>query len=121
MHPEPGKIKRGEVYFADPGPVVGHEQGGRRPFLVVSIDAINQSPAELAIVVPLTTTDRSSKLHVRLVPPEAGLDRVSFAMPEMVRLASVSRLQRRLGRASPDTVEAVANRIGLLVGLGRAR
>jgi mRNA interferase MazF len=121
MQPDLTEVKRGEVYFADPGPVVGHEQGGRRPFLVVSVDAMNQSPAELALVVPLTTSDRRSKLHVRLEPPEAGLDRVSFAMPEMVRLASVSRLQRRLGRASSETVEAVANRIGLLVGLGRVR
>ena len=119
MPADPPEIMRGEVYFADPGQVVGHEQGGRRPFLVVSIEAMNQSPSELAIVVPLTTTDRRNKLHVRMEPPEAGLDRVSFAMPEMVRLASTARLQRRLGRASIATDDAVANRIGLLVGLGR--
>jgi len=60
-------------------------------------------------------------IHVRIDPPEAGLTRVSFVMPEMVRLASMARLQRRLGRASLATVDAVANRIGLLVGLGRLR
>lgn len=121
MPADSAEILRGEVYFADPGPAVGHEQAGRRPFLVISIDAMNQSPSELAIVVPLTTTDRNSKLHVRIEPPEAGLERVSFAMPEMVRLASTTRLQRRLGRASTATVDAVANRIGLLVGLARSR
>lgn len=121
MSIERKKIKRGDVYIGDPEPVIGHEQGGRHPFLVVSIEQMNRSPAKLAIAVPLTTTDRRNKLHIRLEPPEGGLERVSFAMPEMVRSVSSSRLQRRLGRASLDTVESVANQIGLLVGLGRSR
>jgi mRNA interferase MazF len=107
--------------MGDPDPVVGHEQGGRRPFLVISINSMNNSRARLAITVPLTTTDRESKLHVRVEPPEGGLPRVSFAMPEMVRSVSTARLRRRLGRVSPDTVEAVANRVGLLSGLSRSR
>jgi len=115
------RVKRGEVYIGDPDPVVGHEQGGRRPFLVVSIDQMNRSPASMAITVPLTTRDRRNKLHVRVEPPEGGLERVSFAMPEMVRSVSAIRLQHRLGRASMDTVETVASRVGLLAGLGRAR
>jgi mRNA interferase MazF len=115
------KVQRGEVYLADPDPVVGHEQGGRRPHLVISIDQMNHSAAGLLIGVPLTTTDRSSKLHVRLDPPEGGLNRVSFAMPEMARSVSKARLLARLGYASPRTVEAVAKHVGLLVGLGRAR
>lgn len=121
MPSESPEVKRGEVYLGDPDPVVGHEQGGRRPLLVISIDPMNRSPARLAITVPLTTTDRQNKLHVRVDPPEGGLKRVSFAMPEMVRSVSAIRLQRRLGRTSMDTVETVANRVGLLVGLGRAR
>lgn len=115
------KVKRGEVYIGDPNPVVGHEQGGRRPVLVVSIQAMNQSAARLAITVPLTTTDRVSELHVRIEPPEGGLKRVSFAMPEMVRSMSLDRLGRRIGLASPDTVEAVSKRVGILIGLGRSR
>ena len=115
------ELKRGEVYMADPDPVVGREQGGRRPFLVVSINAMNVSPANLLIAVPLTTTDRQSKLHVRIEPPEAGLGRVSYAMPEMVRVFSTARLGRRLGQVSADSVQVVANRIGVLVGLGRER
>lgn len=115
------KLKRGEVYLGNPDPVVGHEQGGRRPFLVVSINRMNRSPANLAIAVPLTTTDRRNKLHVRVEPPEGGLDRVSYAMPEMVRSLSSVRLQRRLGSTSPDTVETVAKRVGILIGLSRSR
>jgi mRNA interferase MazF len=115
------ELKRGEVYLGDPGPVVGHEQGGRRPFLVISVSRLNRSPAGLAIAVPLTTTDRGNRLHVRIEPPEGGLDRISYAIPEMVRSLSTLRLQRRLGRTSRDTVEAIANRVGLFVGLGRSR
>jgi mRNA interferase MazF len=115
------KVTRGEVYIGDPNPVIGHEQGGRRPVLVISIDAMNRSAAGLVVAVPLTTTDRGSKLHVRVDPPEGGVKRVSYAMPEMVRSMSADRLGRRLGRVFPDTVESVANRVGLLVGLGRVR
>ena len=107
--------------MADPDPVVGHEQGGRRPFLLVSVNQMNRSRARIAIGVPLTTTDRGNELHVRLDPPEGGLNRISFAMPEMVRSISVDRLERKLGYASPHTVEAVSNRVGILVGLGRGR
>jgi mRNA interferase MazF len=107
--------------MADLDPVIGHEQGGRRPFLVVSINPMNKSAARLAIGVPLTTTDRSTRMHVRLDPPEGGLNRVSFATPEMVRSVSTARLRNRIGYASADTVEMIAQRIGILVGLGRAR
>lgn len=115
------KVRRGEVYIGDPDPVVGHEQGGRRPVLVVSIQAMNNSAARLAITIPLTTTDRGSELHVRIEPPEGGLKRVSFAMPEMARSMSLDRLGRRIGLASPDTVEVVSKHVGILIGLGRSR
>jgi mRNA interferase MazF len=107
--------------MADPDPVVGHEQGGKRPFMVISVNPMNRAAVSLVIAVPLTTTDRGNELHVRLDPPEGGLSRVSFAAPEMVRVLSTLRLKRRLGNASADTVESVAKRVGILVGLGRSR
>jgi mRNA interferase MazF len=121
MSADPREVRRGDVYLADPDPVIGHEQGGRRPHLVISVDQMNRSAAGLLIGVPLTTTDWHSKLHVRLEPPEGGLSRVSFAMPEMARSVSSARLLTRLGHASGDTVEAVAKHIGILIGLGRTR
>ncbi|HEX8690391.1 MAG TPA: type II toxin-antitoxin system PemK/MazF family toxin [Solirubrobacterales bacterium] len=121
MSTEGAAVKRGEVYMVDLDPVVGHEQGGRRPFLLVSINPMNNSAARMAIGVPLTTTDRGSELHVRLDPPEGGLSRISFVMPEMVRSISMDRLRRRLGFASPDTLEAVSKRVGILIGLSRTR
>jgi mRNA interferase MazF len=115
------EVKRGEIYLADLDPVVGHEQGGRRPHLVVSVNQMNRSVMGLLIGVPLTTTDWGSKMHVRLEPPEGGLNRVSFAMPEMARSVSNARLLTKLGYASADTVEAVAKHLGILIGLGRNR
>lgn len=121
MSTDAQEIRRGDVFVVDLNPVVGHEQGGLRPFLLISVDAMNRSVAEMTIGVPLTTTDRSNRLQVRLDPPEAGLSRVSFAMPEMIRSISKRRLRRRLGHASADTVEAVAKHTGILTGLARSR
>ena len=116
--PEP---ERGDVYEVDLDPVAGHEQAGRRPLLVISIDPMNRSAARLVIGVPLTTTDWGNAMHVRLEPPEGGLARAGFAMPEMIRSVSTLRLRRRLGSAAGDTVDTVARRAGLLIGLGRSR
>jgi mRNA interferase MazF len=121
MKTEAPETYRGDIYLANPDPVVGHEQGGRRPHLVISVNEMNHSAAGLLIGVPLTSTDRGSKLHVRLDPPEGGLGRVSFAMPEMARSVSVTRLLRRLGYVSTDKVDLVSKRVGILIGLGRSR
>lgn len=109
------------MYAADFDPVVGREQGGRRPVLVISINPMNRSAAELVIAAPLTTTDWNNSMHVRIGPSQGGLGRVSYAMPEMVRSISTKRLQRRIGYASAATADAVAKRAGLLIGLGRSR
>jgi mRNA interferase MazF len=116
--PEP---ERGVVYLIDLDPVEGSEQGGIRPWLVLSIQAMNRSAAKMTIGVPLTTTQRGNTMHMRFDPPEGGLKRVSYAMPEMVRSVSTERLRRKLGRTADGKVDAVAKRSGLLIGLGRTR
>lgn len=113
--------KRGEVYFADLDPTVGHEQHGRRPFLVLSIGAMNGAEAELVIGLPITTTDWSSNVHVRIEPGPSGLPRVSYAMPEMIRSISILRFGHRMGRVPLETVEAAAANAGFLAGLGKIR
>jgi mRNA interferase MazF len=114
--------KRGELYMADPGPTVGREQSGRRPHLVLSVGRMNRSPLGLVIVLPLTTTDTSSLLHVRIEPrPETGLDRASYAMPEMVRSVSTERFGHLLGRVPVETLETATAHTGFLLGLGRTK
>jgi mRNA interferase MazF len=112
---------RGELYYADLDPFVGHEQGGRRPFLVLSIDSMNRAAAGMAIGLPLTTTYHGNKLHVRIEPGQSRLPRVSYAMPEMVRSVSTERFGRRLGQVSTETLETAAAHAGFLLGLGRTK
>ena len=113
--------RRGEIYLADLDPVVGSEQRGRRPFLILSVGSMNRAPAGLAIGVPLTSTARSSQLHLRIEPGESGLGRVSYAMPEMVRSVSTLRFRRLIGRVPRERLEAASARAGVLIGLGRTK
>lgn len=117
----PAPPRRGDVFLADLDPVVGSEQSGRRPFLVLSIRQMSTAPAGLAIGLPLTTTDRSSRLHVRIEPAESGLSRVSYAMPEMVRSVSTLRFRSQVGRIPIGIVDTASARMGFLIGLGRTR
>lgn len=112
---------RGDLFEGDLNPVVGREQRGRRPVLVVSIDPMNRAPAELVIVLPVTTTPRENLFHVRIDPGESGLSRVSYAMPEMVRSISTLRLGRRMGRVRSAVADAAARNAGVLLGLGETR
>jgi mRNA interferase MazF len=113
--------KRGELYLVDLEPIIGHEQAGRRPFLVLSILAMNRAATALTIGLPITTTPTGSALHTRIEPAESGLDRVSYAMPEMIRSVSTERFGARLGRVPIEKVESAANLAGFLIGLGQTK
>ena len=85
---------RGEIWLVDLNPVCGHEQAGRRPALVVSVDGFNHGPAGLVIVIPITTKDKGIPLHVGVFPPEGGLNEQSFIKCEDVRSVAKERLVR---------------------------
>jgi mRNA interferase MazF len=107
--------RQGEVWFVDLDPTRGREQAGRRPAVVVSVDQLGTGPSELAIVVPLTRTERPNPLYVAIEPPEGGVRDTSYAMPEMVRAVSRQRLVERWGTLRPATVEQVLQRVRLLL------
>ncbi len=100
-------VRTGEIWLATLDPVVGHEQGGRRPVVVVSADGLHSLPISMAIVVPLTGTDRHLVTQPRLAGPATGLSRPSFARPEDTRAIDTSRLVRRLGTTSAEDLAAV--------------
>jgi mRNA interferase MazF len=106
--------RQGDVWEARLEPVAGHEQGGTRPVLIVSVDQISAGPGELCIVVPFTRTDRGTPLHVQVEPPEGGLTSVSFALCENVRAISRERLAKRLGGVRDITLEEVLHRLHVL-------
>lgn len=93
----------------------GSEQAGRRPVVVLSREAFNNARTALAVVVPLTSTDTGVRLHLAIDPPEGGLRRRSFAMPDMVRSVSRERLLERWGLVRPDTLEELVRRVRIII------
>ena len=92
-------VKRGDIYYADLSPVIGSEQGGRRPVLVVQNDQGNRfSPT--VIVLALTSQLQKARLptHVTIRAGETGLSRDSVAMAEQLRTLDKRRLGERIGR-----------------------
>ncbi|MGH2551025.1 MAG: type II toxin-antitoxin system PemK/MazF family toxin [Thermomicrobiales bacterium] len=95
---------RGDVWDAYLDPVVGREQGGRRPVVIVSNDNLNTSPSQLCWIVPLTTRDRGVWAHPPLEISESGLARPSFMLCDQLRSISHDRLRRYRGRVSSESL-----------------
>jgi mRNA interferase MazF len=111
------QLARGEVWLADLNPVKGHEQAGKRPCLIISVDLFNQGASGLVVVLPITSKDRGIPFHVELNPPEGGLKVRSFIKCEDVRSISIGRLEKRWGVVSLETLAAVEDRLRILMGL----
>ena len=109
--------KRGEVWLVDFEPVEGHEQGGRRPALVLSMDAFNASRAELVTVLPITSRARALRTRIAIHPPEGNLSTLSYAIAEQPRTISSRMLGKRLGAVLPATMESVSDVVRVLLGL----
>lgn len=108
---------RGEVWLADLDPTRGREQAGRRPVLVVSVDPFNHGPAELVVVLPVTSKSKGIPFHVPIDPPEGGVRTRSFAKCEDVRSVARERLSKRWGSVSAATLDAVGDRLRILFDL----
>lgn len=108
---------RGEIWLVDLAPTRGREQTGTRPGLVISVDRFNEGPAELVVVVPITTQAKGIPFHVPVDPPEGGLDRRSFIKCEDLRSVSKERLVRALGPVEASTLDDVDDRLRILLGL----
>lgn len=108
---------RGEVWMLNFDPIRGHEQAGTRPALILSVDAFNSGPADLVIVLPITSRSRGVRSHVEVQPPEGGLSIVSYIKCEDVRSVAKIRLQRRLGEISLKTMAEVEDKLRILLDL----
>jgi mRNA interferase MazF len=98
-------------------PVRGHEQGGTRPGLIVSTDIFNHGPAQLLVVLPITTTHRRVRWHVEVRPPEGGVRETSYVKCEDVRSISFDRLRARWDIVSDHTLAAIEDRLRILLQL----
>ncbi len=112
------KPARGEVWLVDFSPTRGHEQAGRRPALVISVDRFNRGLSGLVMVVPMTTRQRGIPTHVAIEPPDGGVRLQSFVKCEDLRSVSVERLiEGAWGSVSTSVLTAVEERLRLLLGL----
>jgi mRNA interferase MazF len=100
-------VRTGEIWLAELDPTVGHEQGGKRPVIVVSSNGLHALPINMVMVVPLTSHDRGLVTQPRIFGTRSGLRQASFARPEDLRSIDAGRLQRRLGEASAQDLADV--------------
>lgn len=100
----------GELLLADLDPVTGHEQGGRRPVLVLSGPSYNELRNEQLIVAAITRRQRGLPFHVA-VGADCGLRGPSWVQSESVRAISAQRVIRRLGRVHPESLVEVRGRV----------
>lgn len=108
---------KGETWYADLDPVRGHEQAGRRPVLIVSTSLFNHGPADLAVVLPITSRGKGIPWHVAIAATEGGLRLASYVMCEMMRSISLQRLTKRIGKVRPTTMALVEQRLRILLEL----
>lgn len=111
-------IKRGEIYFAQLNPVIGSEQGGLRPVLVVQNDIGNQySPT--TIVLAITSQINKAKLptHVELKAENYGLERDSVILTEQIRTIDKKRLKQRIAILNEEMMDRVDQALAISVEL----
>lgn len=108
---------RGEIWNADLSPTRGHEQAGKRPVLIVSDDIFNSGPADLVVVLPITSKGKGVRWHVQIEPAVSGLKMPSHVLCEAVRSIAKERLTARLGAVDDETLGAVEERLRILMDL----
>ena len=110
-------IKRGELYYADLSPVVGSEQGGIRPILIVQNDTGNKySPTVIAAAVTSQLSKAKLPTHIEVSEQESGLTKSSVILLEQNRTLDKRRLKERIGELSPIKMQKVNS--ALLISLG---
>ncbi len=109
------KPSRGQIWLVDLNPTRGHEQTGKRPCLVVSVDLFNQGASGLAVVLPITSKNKGIPFHVEVNPPEGGLTQRSYIKCEDVRSISIERLSDLWGVISSTTMMIVEDRLRILL------
>ena len=113
-------IKRGELYYADLSPVVGSEQGGIRPVLVVQNDVGNKySPTVIAAAVTSKINKAKLPTHIELPSSDYGLARDSVILLEQIRTLDKRRIKERIGELNELTMSKVDKAI--LISLGFAK
>ena len=113
-------IKRGDMFYADLSPVVGSEQGGVRPVLIIQNDMGNKySPTVIAAAITSQTNKTKLPTHIELDENTEGLKSNSVILTEQIRTIDKSRLKERIGHIDDNEVmNKINNALGVSFGLG---
>ena len=110
-------IKRGDIYYADLSPVVGSEQSGIRPILVIQNDIGNKFSPTI-IGVPITSKLKTNMpTHISIEGNKYGLEKYSVILAEQIRTLDKTRLKEKVGRLDKKTLEQVKKAIEISCGL----
>ena len=103
-------IKRGDMYYADLSPVIGSEQGGIRPVLIIQNDVGNKfSPTVIAAAITSQTSKSRLPTHINIDSKEYGLMKNSVILAEQIRTIDKSRLKEKIGQVDEEIMGQVNN------------
>ena len=111
-------VKRGDIFFADLSPVVGSEQGGVRPVLIVQNDVGNKySPTIIAAAITSQINKAKLPTHIEISAEEYGLTKDSVILLEQIRTIDKRRLKDKIGRLDDELMNVVNEAISISFGL----
>lgn len=111
-------VKRGDIFYADLSPVIGSEQGGVRPVLVVQNDVGNKYSPTI-IISAITSQINKARLptHIEINAPDFGLPKDSVVLLEQIRTIDKKRLREKIGRFDEDMMRRVDEALKISIGL----
>jgi mRNA interferase MazF len=111
-------VKRGDIFYADLSPVVGSEQGGLRPVLIVQNDIGNKySPTVIAAAITSKLDKAKLPTHIDVYAEEFGLSKNSVVLLEQIRTLDKRRLREKMGHLDDVLMQRVNNAITISFGL----
>ncbi|WP_261806583.1 type II toxin-antitoxin system PemK/MazF family toxin [Lapidilactobacillus luobeiensis] len=112
------EVMRGDIFFADLSPVIGSEQGGSRPVLIIQNDTGNHfSPTVIVAAITAKISKPRMPTHVGLTPDPDGVERDSVVLLEQVRTIDKQRLQQRVSHLSVERMLTVDQALAISLGL----
>ena len=115
-------VRRGDIFYADLSPVVGSEQGGIRPVLIVQNDTGNRhSPTVIAAAITSQTGKARLPTHINIAGGSVGLTKDSVILLEQIRTIDKRRLREHMGRLDDKNMLLVDNAIAISFGLDENR
>lgn len=111
-------VRRGDIYYADLSPVVGSEQGGMRPVLIVQNDVGNKySPTVIAAAITSKTSKSKLPTHIEVYADKYGLAKDSVILLEQIRTIDKTRLKEKMGHLDDYVMNQVNDAITVSFGL----